>query len=481
MSHTQRTVEVAIIGAGTAGLAARRAAKRAGARSVLMIDGGPLGTTCARVGCMPSKLLIAAAEAASAVTHARRFGVHAEGVRVDGPAVLKRVQQERDRFVGFVLRSLDEARESEELLDQRAHIAEPGRLTLSDGGEVRYRSLVLATGTTPFIPPPFRAVGRATLTNERIFELNDLPKSLLVIGLGVVGLELGQALARLGVRTTLLGVEGMIGPLSDPQILQRAQQTFSTQLDLHPRYDLIDLAEEENGVRIRFVDSHHREREERFERLLIAAGRKPHLEKLGVANLGVERDAEGRWPIHPDTLQLGDGSVFVAGDANELHPLLHEATDDGQVAGENAAQYPELRAPRRRTPLTVMFTDPQIGVAGQSYRALSDCSAVAGEVSFDDQGRSRVHGVNQGLLRIYAERASGRLLGAEMLGPRVEHVAHLLAWSIQQGLTVDVALQMPFYHPTFEEGLRTALRDLNANLQRGARIKCRVSELGVGS
>ena len=128
-----------------------------------------------------------------------------------------------------------------------------------------------------------------------------------------------------------------------------------------------------------------------------------------------------------------------------------------------------------------MFTDPQIAVVGGGHAALAPCDAVAGEVPFDDQGRARVLGQNRGMARLYAERRSGRLLGGEIVGPRAEHLGHLLAWAVEAGLTVERALEMPFYHPVVEEGLRTALRGLQVALRRGEPIKCRVDELGVGS
>ncbi len=302
-----------------------------------------------------------------------------------------------------------------------------------------------------------------------------------MVGLGVIGLELGQAFSRLGVRTTLVGVGGQIGPISDPEVLATAHQVFSKSLDLHPEYQLQEILQEGEGVRLRFVDSLGAQRDEHFEYILMAAGRRSTLAGLGLHKLDVVQDERGAWPIDPDSLQLSNQPVFVAGDVNALHPLLHEAADDGRIAGGNAARFPDVRAGRRRTPLAVVFTDPQIGIVGQGYRDLGACEAVAGEVSYADQGRARVHGINRGKVRIYADKRTGRLTGAEMFGPRVEHTAHLLAWAVQQNLRVDQALEMPFYHPVMEEGIRTALRDLNANLRRGARIKCGVSELGVGA
>ena len=197
MTASPSRVDVAIIGAGTGGLVARRTAKAAGA-SVLMIDPGPFGTTCARVGCMPSKLLIAAADAAHHARTAAQFGIEIPEVNVDGAAVMRRVQSERDRFVGFVEDAIEDARKLGELRQGRAKITGPGRLTVDGTEAVAFNRLVVAAGSSPFVPPPFRGLEHLLLTNEDVFELEELPASLLVIGLGVVGLELGQAFAPVG-------------------------------------------------------------------------------------------------------------------------------------------------------------------------------------------------------------------------------------------------------------------------------------------
>lgn len=477
-------VDVAILGAGTAGLGARRAAKAEG-KSVVMIDPGPFGTTCARVGCMPSKLLIAAAEAAHHAHQAPTFGVHPGEVRVDGKAVLERLRSERDRFVGFVKDVIDDAKEEGELLVGRGTLTSKNALRVDgeDGvvGEVHFERLVIATGSSPFVPPPFRGVANKSLTTDDIFEMEDLPESLLVVGLGVIGLELGQAFHRLGVRTTLVGIGGQIGPITDPVVSAEAKKVLSKELDIHPTYELKSIESTKGGVQIEFVDSDGKERSETFERVLIAAGRKPNMSKLGLDNAGIEAGEEGQYAIDPRTLQLGDGPVFVAGDVNDLHPLLHEASDDGKIAGQNAARFPDVRAPIRRARLAIAFTDPQIAIVGSSYDDLESCNVMVGEVDYGDQGRARVHAMNAGRVRLYADKKTGRLVGGEFFGPRVEHLAHLIAWAVQQGMTVAQALEMPFYHPVVEEGIRTALRDLNANLRTGAPIKCAVAEMGVGA
>jgi dihydrolipoamide dehydrogenase len=185
---------------------------------------------------------------------------------------------------------------------------------------------------------------------------------------------------------------------------------------------------------------------------------------LGLEHTTLELDARGVPLFDRRTMQCGNSHIFIAGDADNDLPLLHEAADEGRIAGGNAAAYPAIHPGLRRTPLAIVFSDPQLAVVGARYADLTPGTFVTGEVSFEDQGRSRVMLRNRGLLHVYAETESGRLLGAEMIGPDAEHLAHLLAWSIQSGHTVARALEMPFYHPVIEEGLRTALRDAQNKL-----------------
>ncbi|RZK92091.1 MAG: dihydrolipoyl dehydrogenase, partial [Methylobacterium sp.] len=177
---THQTCDVAVIGAGTAGIAAFRAAEAAGADAVL-IERGPGGTTCARVGCMPSKLLVAAAAAAHDARRASLFGVAVSGVSVDGPAVMARVRAERDRFVAGVRDGLD-AIPSAKRLAGEARFLDARTLALGDDRRVAFRAAVIATGSSPSIPKPLAPLGDAVLTTDTVFELPDLPASLAVIG-----------------------------------------------------------------------------------------------------------------------------------------------------------------------------------------------------------------------------------------------------------------------------------------------------------
>ena len=455
-------VDVAVIGAGTAGLAAYRAARAAGARAVV-IEGAEYGTTCARVGCMPSKLLIAAAEAAHAIERAPGFGVHAGPARIDGREVMARIRAERDRFVGFVLDSVQSIPQADRIRGH-ARFAQRNVLEVENGPDIHARTTVIATGSRPAFPPILGDLGNRLVVNDDVFDWETLPRSVAVFGPGVIGLELGQALARLGVRVVVLGRGGRLGPLTDPFVHRAALKVFSAEFALDPDAHVSRVQRVGDEVQVDYLGPDGEKHSERFDFVLAATGRTPNVDRLGLENAGIDLDAKGVPVFDPRTLQAGDSSVFVAGDASNYSPLLHEAADEGRIAGGNAARFPEVRPGLRRASLGIVFTDPQIAVVGGGFAAVKSHALAAGEVSFEDQGRSRVMLRNQGHLRVYADPGSGRFLGAEMVGPDAEHIGHLLAWALQANMTVGQMLEMPFYHPVVEEGLRTALRDLEARI-----------------
>jgi dihydrolipoamide dehydrogenase len=458
------TTDVAVIGAGTAGLAAYRAAKAAG-RAALLIEGGVYGTTCARVGCMPSKLLIAPAEAAHAVERFPGFGLRGE-VAVDGRAVMARVQRERDRFVGFVTQGVDALPASDKLHGYARFVADT---TLAVGDTtVGARAVVIATGSSPAYPPTWNDLGDRLLTNENVFELSDLPESVAVFGPGVIGLELGQAMHRLGVRVKVFGRGGGVGPLSDPDLLAEARRVFGAEFYLDTDAHAT-VTRTGNRLAVQYRDLSGETRTESFDYLLAATGRASNVRNLGLENTSLALDARGVPVFDRVTMQGGAAPIYLAGDADDEVPLLHEAADEGRIAGDNATRFPDVHPGLRRAGLGIVFTDPQIAVVGGGRRAAQATTYVTGTVSFDDQGRARVMQRNRGRLNVYAEVGSGMLLGAEMLGPDAEHLGHLLAWARQLDLTVADMLKLPFYHPVVEEGLRTALRDAFAKLDAASR------------
>ncbi|WP_027996266.1 dihydrolipoyl dehydrogenase [Simplicispira psychrophila] len=474
------SLDTLIIGAGSAGLAALREVRKRTERFVLIND-GPYGTTCARVGCMPSKLLIEAANAYHQRHTLGEFGITgADGLAADLPAVLRRLRRLRDDFVAGA-RQITDALGARSIAG-RARLLGPQQVQVNGTSGTIYhaKSIILAPGSKPVLPPEWRALGDRILTTDTLFEQATLGPRIAVIGLGPVGVELAQALARLGLQVTGYATSEWLGGLSDPAVNTSLHEALARDFSLHtgPAATLHTIPDGSGGISgIEVRSGEHRSV---VDHVLVAIGRRPQLACLGLDTLGVALDDKGMPPVNPQTMQIANLPVYLAGDAHNHRPLLHEAADEGHIAGMNALA-PATRCYQRRTPLAIVFSDPNAAVIGQSLRALqaqSDLVLVTGSIDFARQGRARASQHHHGRLNVYADQTSGRLLGAELCAPAGEHLAHLLALAIDQQLTVGQLLGMPFYHPVLEEGLRTALRDAARQLDP-ARTSVQASDLAT--
>ncbi len=448
-------LDVVVIGAGTAGLSALREIRKRSDRFVL-IDDGKWGTTCARVGCMPSKALIEAANAFHRRNDFDAFGIRgAESLRIDVPAVLARVRALRDQFVAGVRKVSDGL--GERAITGRARIVAPDCVEVN-GRQLRTRRIVVATGSEPVVPPPWRALGDRLLTTDTLFDRTDLPARIAVVGMGAVGAEIAQALSRLGVAVTAFGSSELLAGLSDPAVNAALLASLRQEFPVHVGAPAVVSEADDGSVRV----SNGRQ-EARVDAVLAALGRRPVLAGLGLDALGIPLDEHGVPGVDPATMRVGALQLFVAGDANAQSPLQHEAADEGHIAGLIASATAARRF-RRRVPLSIVFCDPEVAVVGRRFSQLDAGNVLVGEYRFERQGRARIEQRARGVLRVYAARGIGLLLGAELCAPGGAHLAHLLALAMERTLTVHDLLRMPFYHPVLEEGLRSALRELASQL-----------------
>jgi dihydrolipoamide dehydrogenase len=451
-----RRTRIAILGAGTAGLTALKEAQRH-TDEVLLINDGPYGTTCARVGCMPSKALLEVAHARGRRDWLEQAGLVApDHSGVDLAAVMEHVRKLRDRFTAGAIR-LAEA-PGERSLRGKPRFLDAQTVEVN-GERIHAESIVIATGTRPIVPEAWRAAGERVVTSDDVFELADPGRRIGVVGLGPVGVELGQAFAQLGCEVHAFTGGQTLAALGDPVVSDSLRDALSSQMAIttgakvtvRPVDDGVVLDDGDHPVTVDWV--------------LASLGRRPNVEGLGLDALGVELDGRGVPVFDPDTLRIGDLPIYIAGDVNGQRPLLHEAADDGRVAAYHAL-HPEAECLARRAPLGIVFTEPGAGRAGLSYRDLPESGVVTGAGDFSRQARALMGGRNAGIMHLYVRVEDGRILGAEAVAPDAEHLMHLIAWSIQQQLTVDAMLQMPFYHPTVEEGLRSALQAARRALER---------------
>lgn len=448
-------VDTVIVGAGTAGLSALREVRRY-TDDLLLVNGGHWGTTCAAVGCMPSKALI---EVANAFHHRKlfeQFGLRgADALRADIPAVLTHVRRLRDGFVKGPEAVPDDL--GERAIKGFARLVGANCIEVN-GRRIKARSIILAPGSRPVLPEPWRAFGERILTTDTLFEQKGLPQRIAVIGMGAIGVELAQALARLGLTVAAFDNSERLAGISDDEVLAAFRPLLERELTLHLGGSA-ELKDTGSGIRITGAGG-----EFEADAVLAAMGRRPNLEGLGLETLGVPLSDSGMPQVDPTTLRIGDSSVFLAGDANTYRPLLHEAADEGYIASQFAAPGADPQGFCRRTPLSVVFCSPQVAHVGQAITDIPEDRRVTGTADFSSQGRVRITGKAAGVLRVHADAQNGRLLGADMCIPDAEHLAHLLALAIEHEMTVQQMLAMPFYHPVVEEGLRSALRDLAKNL-----------------
>ncbi|WP_296405400.1 dihydrolipoyl dehydrogenase [Psychrobacter sp.] len=500
-----RHVDAVVIGAGTAGHNAYRQISKA-TNNVLIINEGIWSTTCIYMGCMPSKLLIAAADRAYHANHSDEFGVEGRAI-INGEQVMKRVRSERDHFASYALKNVESWDENNKI-SGRAVITESGLIEAHTAtGETLYIKadhIIVATGSKPSVPEGWKlSLGDALITSDTIFELADLPKSMAVVGAGAIGLELAQAMSRLEVEVVIFNRSDIVGGIKDEAINQKAISCFSKQLDLriNTRIDSVSREENKDDVHavIDYTDADGNSKTWRGEKVLVATGRHNTLDTLGLEHVGVKLDDKNR-PLNMNRItgKIEGTKVYVVGDANAYMPLLHVSSNEGYLSGKEVAlkisgladkismsdaiakdtdcandsnmlndMSPD-KSKTATTPMSVIFTSPQIMTIGQSLPEIENDGRpyVIGEVSFDNQGRSRVMGVNCGLLHIYACPDTQLILGASMVGPDAEYIAHILATAITNKVDIEGLLASPFYHPTILEGLRTALRDTVSKIDK---------------
>ena len=449
----EKQVDVAIIGAGTSGLNALSQVKKSG-KSFMLINGGYWGTTCARVGCMPSKAFIQVAEDYHRREIFDRHGIEGEDdMKLDITESMEHVRDMRDIFVDRVQGGSTDNMPDEVKLEGYAQFLDSSSVQVGDT-VVRAKSFVIATGTRPIVPSAWKKFGDKILTTDEIFEQENLPDSMAVIGLGVIGLELGQALSRKGIKVT--GVEGSdrIASLNDEVANGVALQLLRKEFDIW----LGEQATlEEAGDQIKVTAG---EQSVVVDKVLVAIGRKPNLDNLGLDKLDLALDDNGMPVFNQNTMQLGDLPIYIAGDVNGTKQILHEAGDEGKIAGYNAAHGSSFSF-KRKTHLGITFSDPNIATIGADWSELAGKEkVVTGEMAMGPVGRALIMGKNKGIMRIYVDKTNGLLLGATLVSVKGENVAHLLAWAIQTGLTVFDIVKLPFYHPVIEEALQACFYDV---------------------
>ncbi|WP_130804259.1 dihydrolipoyl dehydrogenase [Acinetobacter ihumii] len=454
--------DLIIIGAGTAGISAYKEAVKH-TQNILVINDGPWDTTCARVGCMPSKVLISSANRLYDSQHIDQVGITTES-SFDTSHIMSHVRALRDRFTTATIKDVQSWPKQHRLSGKATFIN--ANTVKVNGKHFQAKSFILAVGSKPVINQNWKDLLKDHLiTSDEIFELKKLPTSLAVIGSGVIAIELAQAFSRLGVQTTLFARSQRVGILTSPNLQLMAQQQLAKELNIYFKTlpNSVNLVDQQVNLSFEYK---REEKTQSFDYLLNATGRSSLLDSLKLDNIDPLFSDLNKLPVHPQTKQLANLPIFIAGDAHTDTPLQHEAAHEGRKLVDNCLNYPKVKKVKSLTSLGVVFCSPEMAIAGQSYKQLQDKNIdfITGFSSYEKQGRALILGKNIGGVEVYIDRKTRKLLGAELFVNSAEHLAHLLCWMINQNITLDEILDQAYYHPTLEEGLRSAFKHVRRQL-----------------
>ncbi|MFL5334522.1 MAG: dihydrolipoyl dehydrogenase family protein [Geminicoccaceae bacterium] len=438
--HQILNPDLCIVGAGSAGLSVAAGAAQLGA-TVVLIERGIMGGDCLNVGCVPSKSLIAAAAAAQAMRSTLPFGVTPAAPRIDYTAVHRHVH----RVIAGIAPH-DSAERLEGLgvtvLREHARFTGPGAID-AGGREIRARRFVVATGSRPAMPavPGLDAV--PCLTNETAFSLTELPARLLILGAGPIGCELAQAFRRLGAEVDLVD-QGPILPRDDPELVAVVRTRLAAEgVRLHER---VQVATVEPGPALQLADEAGRLM---GTHLLIATGRRPTIDGLGLEAAGVAHDRKG---VRVDArLRTTNARIFALGDVTGGPQFTHAASFQAGIVIRNALFRLPARASRRAMP-RVTFTDPELGAVGLS-EAEARQRGLRYEVlrwPFAENDRARAESATEGVIKVIAGKG-GRVLGAAIVGARAGEL--MLPWiiAVEQRQRLKALADAVVPYPTLSE------------------------------
>ncbi len=449
-----RPSDLVVVGAGSAGFAAAIRAAELGA-NVTLVGGGTIGGTCVNVGCVPSKTLIRAMESLHQARSANRFaGIAADARLTDWSSLVA----QKDELVA----SLREAKYRGLLpnYDTIAYVEGGARLApdgvLVNDALVRADKIVVATGASSASPPIPGLADIPVLDSTAALALERLPRSLLVIGGGLVGCELGQMFARAGVAVTIV---------CRSRLLPDAEPEIGAALALYLRAEGIDvrgglvyrsIERVAEGARLAVRDAEGHEFPLIAERVLVAAGRRPNTSGLGVDDLGIALDADGAIVID-DRMRTTRRGVYAAGDVTGRDMFVYMAAYGAKIAAENALNGDSRRYDATVVP-EVVFTDPQVASVGQSEAAAraAGLDVRTTVLPLDQVPRALAARDTRGLVKLVAERASGRLLGAHILAPEAGDSIQTAALAIRHKMTVSELAETIFPYLTTVEALKLA-------------------------
>ena len=440
--------DVVVIGGGSAGYAAARTARDAGA-DVAIVDPGPLGGLCILRGCMPTKTILRSSEIAALMRQAESFGLSSVDVQANLGAIVDRKNRLVREFADYRVQQLRDPAFT--LYESAARFISPQAIQVGSR-QLTARSFIIATGSIPreVAISGLQEVGY--VTSDELLDVRDQPESLLVLGGGPVALELGQFFARIGTKVTFIQ--------RAPHVLSHLDEEIGSTLEQALRVEGAEVFTETSLLRVtrhgalKSVHFSHRgePRAVSGAEILQALGRRPNIDGLNLDAAGIKVD-DGRIVVD-GAMRTSQPHIFAVGDVTNLYDIVHIAIQQGELAAYNAC-YPHRPAQSfdGRLAAEVVFTDPQVAVVGLSERT---CRAQAvpyltASYPFADHGKAMCLRSTNGFVKLLAAPRTGEVLGAQIVGPEAGELIHELIAVMYYHGTVHDLVRMPHYHPTLAE------------------------------
>ncbi len=454
--------DLAVIGAGSAGFSAAITAAEQGA-SVALIGHGTIGGTCVNVGCVPSKALIRAMESVHQAGAAARFdGIRANGGVTDWEALVA----QKDALVSGLRQAkyadLLPAYNNISYLEGAARLADGG--VMVNGAVVRAPKLIIATGTRPGVPavPDIESIDY--LTSTTALDLKDLPKSLIVVGGGFVGVELAQVFARAGVKVTI-ACRSRLLPAAEPELSEALAKYFVQEgitvvggiaYECCQKTDAGVELSVRKGDRLEVLAA---------EKILVATGRRPNVEQLGLAEAGIRQSQSGAIVVD-DRMRTSRKGTYAAGDVTGRDQFVYMAAYGAKLAAMNALNSDSLVYDNSTMP-EVVFTDPQVASVGLTEAAAKAAGHVVATsvLSLDNVPRALAARDTRGLIKLVADAKTRKLIGAHILAPEGADSIQTAAMAIKFGMTVEQLGEMIFPYLTTVEGLKLAAQTFNKDVK----------------
>jgi dihydrolipoamide dehydrogenase len=459
----QINTDVAIIGAGTAGINAFFSAKENGVKP-LLIEKGPIGTTSIRSGCVPTQLLreLSITKNNTKPAAITLYGKKAEQ-KIENDEILNILRNKRTTFFEDFFKQFYTIPDDEKLIGN-AFFKDSHTLAIENTDiEIYAKTVILATGSEPVIPYNLQRLGNQVITTNQLFELPTLPKSIAVFGTGSIGLELGQTLSRLGVKTIIFG-QNNLWHLTDQKVANEALSSLKEKAFINLDCKITGIENDDNNVKIYYLDETLHECFINVEYILCATGRKPNIDTLKLHSTGIIHDSEGIPYANPHTMQTNIPHIFIAGDVSTNNGCLQNAISQGKLAGLNASVYPNPPITSKVFRQEIIFTDPQMAIVGLNYnevneKARSGKKYIIGEGKVKNNTMAKIECHNFGLIHTYFEEESSLFIGAEICAPDAGYIAQFLNCALINKMTLRDLKNLVFYHPSIFEMLSEAFAD----------------------